>query len=373
VTPDIDARLMAAALRLGRSGLGTTWPNPSVGCLLVRFESGAPVIIGRGVTASGGRPHAETQAIAEAGDAAGGATAYVTLEPCSHFGRTPPCADALIAAGVARVVVALRDPDPRVAGQGIARLRAAGVAVSEGVGTQEAERDHAGHVARVRYGRPFVLLKMAVSADGKLGRVGKRVAITGEAANRRVHMMRAAFDAILVGIGTVLADDPLLTVRLPGMAERSPVRVLFDASLRLPHDSRLVSTARSVPVHVFTGYGASAARAEALATAGVAVHRVPRPMMTSSGIDVTVALRDLVKLGITRLMVEGGGTLAADFLARDLVDEAVILRGAEPLGDDVLAGVRPGPLDGLCDPSRFDIDAPEPLGRDLVTRYRRRR
>ena len=219
---------MQLALSLGRRGLGRTWPNPAVGAVVVKDG----VIVGRGWTQPGGRPHAEPEALRRAGEAARGATLYVTLEPCSHFGKTPPCVDAVIAAGIARVVSAIEDPNPEVAGQGHAKLRAAGIAVDVGLGAAEAARDHAGHFRRIRDKRPHVILKLAVSADDKIGAAGhKPVAITGEAAKTRVHLLRAQCDAILVGIGTVLADDPLLTCRLPGMEARSPVRVVLDRAL----------------------------------------------------------------------------------------------------------------------------------------------
>src|ERR1700691_1530903 len=227
---------MALALTLGRRGLGRTWPHPAVGAVIVKNG----MIVGRGWTQPGGRPHAEVEALRRAGAAARGATMYVTLEPCSHHGKTPPCADAIIAAGIARVVSALEDPNPEVAGAGHARLRAAGIAVEVGLGAAEARRAHAGHIRRMRDGRPHVLLKLAVSADGKAGAAGRRpLAITGEPARERVHLMRAQSDAIMIGIGTALADDPLLTCRLPRMEKDSPVRVVLDGELRLPVGSRL--------------------------------------------------------------------------------------------------------------------------------------
>ncbi len=250
-----DQRFMQLALTLGRRGLGRSWPNPAVGAVIVKDG----VIIGRGWTQASGRPHAETEAIARAGAAAREATLYVTLEPCSHFGKTPPCADAIIAAGIARVVSAIEDPNPEVAGQGHARLRAAGIAVDIGLGAAEAARDHAGHLRRFRDKRPHVILKLAVSSDDKIaGADRKPVAITGEAAKARVHLLRAQCDAVLVGIGTVQADDPLLTCRLPGMEADSPVRVLLDRSLRISGTSRLVRSARETPVWVMTSTVAEA-------------------------------------------------------------------------------------------------------------------
>ena len=244
---------MALALALGRRGLGRTWPNPAVGAVIVKDG----VMVGRGWTQPGGRPHAEVEALRRAGAAARGATLYVTLEPCSHFGKSPPCADAVIAAGISRVVSAIEDPNPEVAGQGHARLRAAGIEVEIGVDAEEARRDHAGHISRMTQGRPHVMLKLAISADGKAGAAGRKpVAITGEAVRERVHLLRAEYDAIMIGIATALADDPMLTCRLPGMAKYSPVRVVADSMLRLPLNSRLVKSASETPVWAIAGMAA---------------------------------------------------------------------------------------------------------------------
>src|SRR4051794_33435640 len=236
-----DQRFMALALALGRRGLGKTWPNPAVGAVIVKDG----VIVGRGWTQPGGRPHAEVESLNRAGEAARGATLYVTLEPCSHFGKSPPCADAVIAAGISRVVAAIEDPNPEVAGQGHARLRAAGIRVDVGLCAEEAARDHAGHFRRIRDKRPHVVLKLAVSSDDRIAAAGHRpVAITGEMVLSRVHLSRAQCDAVLVGIGTVIADDPELTCRLPGMMKRSPVRVVLDRALRMSGDTKLVHSAR---------------------------------------------------------------------------------------------------------------------------------
>src|SRR5438552_6663675 len=298
-----DQRFMQLALTLGRRGQGRTWPNPAVGAVVVKDG----VIIGRGWTQPGGRPHAEPEALKRAGEAARGATLYVTLEPCSHIGKSPPCADAIIAAGVARVVSAIEDPNPEVAGQGHAKLRAAGIAVDIGLGAAEASRDHAGHFRRIRDGRPHVILKLAVSSDDKIGGPGgQTVAVTGEAARSRVHLLRAQCDAVLVGIGTVLADDPLLTCRLPGMAKQSPVRVVLDHALRLPGNSALVHSARETPLWVVTSDLAEAPAAMKLSAAGAQVIRVATMSTPPPGIDLTAALHALAGKGITRLLVEGG-------------------------------------------------------------------
>jgi diaminohydroxyphosphoribosylaminopyrimidine deaminase / 5-amino-6-(5-phosphoribosylamino)uracil reductase len=253
-----DQRYMQLALSLGRRGQGRTWPNPAVGAVVVKDG----VIVGRGWTQAGGRPHAEPEALRRAGEAARGATLYVTLEPCSHFGKSPPCVDAVIAAGISRVVSAIEDPNPEVAGNGHAKLRAAGITVDIGLCAAEAARDHAGHFRRIRDKRPHVILKLAVSADDKIGGAGREpVAITGETARTQVHLLRAHSDAILVGIGTVLADDPLLNCRLPGMEGRSPVRIVLDRSLRIPGGSKLVQSARARPLWVITSETAEAAAA----------------------------------------------------------------------------------------------------------------
>jgi diaminohydroxyphosphoribosylaminopyrimidine deaminase/5-amino-6-(5-phosphoribosylamino)uracil reductase len=323
-----DARFMALALTLGRRGLGRTWPNPAVGAVIVN-DGG---IVGRGWTQPGGRPHAEVEALRRAGQAARGAAMYVTLEPCSHFGKTPPCADAIVAAGLARVVSAIEDPNPEVSGAGHARLRAAGIEVDVGVGAEQARHDHAGHIRRMRDGRPHVLLKLAVSADGKAGAAGRRPApITGAAARDRVHLMRAHSDAIMIGIGTALADDPLLTCRLPGMDAYSPMRIVLDSALRLPLSSRLAQTARQVPVWVVARVDAPRAAEEALQAQGV---EVIRSQAADGRLDLLAVVRLLAGRGITRLMVEGGPSLAAALLAADLVDEAHLFNSPTVIGSD---------------------------------------
>jgi diaminohydroxyphosphoribosylaminopyrimidine deaminase / 5-amino-6-(5-phosphoribosylamino)uracil reductase len=335
-----DARFMSLALALGRRGLGRTWPNPAVGAVLVRDG----MIVGRGWTQPGGRPHAEVEALRRAGEAARGATLYVTLEPCSHHGKSPPCADAIVAAGVARVVSALEDPNPKVAGAGHARLRAAGIAVEIGVGAAQARRDHAGHIRRMRDGRPQVMLKLAISADGKAGAAGRKsLAITGERVHDRVHLLRAQSDAIMVGIGTATADDPLLTCRLPGMAARSPVRIVLDSALRLPPGSRLASTAKEVPVWVITQHNAGAAR-EPLVAAGVEVLSAPA---TRGRPDLGAVLKLLAERGISRLMVEGGPILADALVAADLIDEAVLFQSPKVVGPDGIDALEGLPLTAL--------------------------
>src|SRR5229473_2631641 len=360
-----DARFMALALTLGRRGLGRTWPNPAVGAVVVKDG----IIVGRGWTQPGGRPHAETEALKRAGEAARGATLYVTLEPCSHVGKSPPCADAVIAAGIARVVSAIEDPNPEVAGQGHARLRAAGIVVDVGLGASEAERDHAGHFRRVRDKRPHVIVKLAVSSDDKIAAPGhKPIAITGEAAKTRVHLLRAQSDAILVGIGTVLADDPLLTCRLPGMAARSPVRVVLDRSLRIPGSSRLIHSARETPLWVMTSNLAEAPAAMKLGAAGAQVIRVATTS-TPPRLDLRGVLHALTGKGITRLLVEGGARVASSFVALGLVDEIWLVRGAEPVGADGVAALDALPLSSITQSPSFRVRASESLRKDTLTIY----
>jgi diaminohydroxyphosphoribosylaminopyrimidine deaminase/5-amino-6-(5-phosphoribosylamino)uracil reductase len=367
-TKAADQRFMDLALTLGRRELGRTWPNPAVGAVVVNDG----VIVGRGWTAPGGRPHAEPVALARAGEAARGATLYVTLEPCSHVGKSPPCTDAVIAAGIKRVVSAIEDPNPEVAGQGHAKLRAAGIAVDIGIAAAEAARDHAGHFRRVRDHRPHVILKLAISADDKIADAGhKRVAISGEVAKARTHLLRAQSDAILVGIGTVLADDPLLTCRLPGMAARSPVRVVLDPALRIPGNSRLVHSAREVPLWVMTSKLAEAPAATMLGAAGAEVIRIASTHTSLPGLDLSAVLHALAERGITRLLVEGGARIASSFVAGGLVDEFWLVRGARAIGSDGVAALDHLPLTSITQSPGFRVRASENLGEDVLTIYGR--
>ncbi len=331
----MDRRFMAAAIRLSRRHLGRTATNPSVGTLIVADDGAGPVIVGRGVTAVGGRPHAETEALAEAGARARGATAYVTLEPCAHHGRTPPCAEALVSAGVARVVGAASDPDERVSGRGYAILRAAGIEVVEAVLADEAADLMAGYLMRHVRKRPEVILKLAVSSDGMIGRQGEgQVAITGPVARAQVHVMRAEADAILIGIGTALADDPELTCRLPGLEARSPARIVLDSKARLPLASRLVRSAGSVPVMLAAGIETDATARAALEAAGVEVLATER---YAGRIALPELLEDLAAKGVASLMVEGGAQTAAAFLAEGLVDRIALFTAPGEIGEGGIA------------------------------------
>jgi diaminohydroxyphosphoribosylaminopyrimidine deaminase/5-amino-6-(5-phosphoribosylamino)uracil reductase len=363
-----DQRFMQLALALGRRGQGRTWPNPAVGAVVVKDG----VIMGRGWTQPGGRPHAEVEALKRAGAAARGGTLYVTLEPCSHVGKSPPCADAVIAAGIARVVSAIEDPNPEVAGQGHTRLRAAGIDVDVGLSAQQAAHDHAGHFRRIRDKRPHVILKLAVSSDNKIGLAGRKpVAISGEAAKARVQLLRAQCDAILVGIGTVLADDPLLTCRLPGMEAQSPVRVVLDRSLRIPGSSRLVHSARETPLWVMTSNLSDAPAASRLGASGARVMRMATTT-TPPGLDLAAVLRALAEKGITRLLVEGGSRVASSFVAAGLVDEVRLLRGPDAIGADGVAALDALPLSAITQSPGLKVRASEMLGTDALTIYERK-
>ncbi|RJF78623.1 bifunctional diaminohydroxyphosphoribosylaminopyrimidine deaminase/5-amino-6-(5-phosphoribosylamino)uracil reductase RibD [Rhodopseudomonas palustris] len=362
-----DLRYMQLALTLGRRGLGRTGTNPAVGAVLVKDS----VIIGRGWTQDGGRPHAEVEALRRAGEAARGATLYVTLEPCAHHGRSPPCADAVIAAGVTRVVSAIEDPNPLVGGQGHARLRDAGIAVEVGLCADEAARDHAGHLLRVREQRPHVVLKLAVSADDQIAAAGRKpVAITGEAARARVHLLRAQSDAILVGINTVLADDPELTCRLPGMAAQSPIRVVLDRSLRIPSDSKLVQSARQTPLWLMASEIAEAASAMRLGAAGAEVIHVA-DCADAPGLDLPAVLRKLSEKGVTRLLVEGGARTARAIVAGRLADEIWLLRGPAPISEGGIAALDDLPLAAITAAPEWRERSNERVGDDMLTIYDR--
>lgn len=361
-SPAEDARFMAAAIRLCRRNLGLTSTNPSVACLIVRDG----VIVGSAVTAPGGRPHAETQALAAAGEAARGATAYVTLEPCSHHGKTPPCSEALIAAGLARVVVSVTDPDERVAGRGLAMLRDAGIEVETGLLEAEGRAALAGYLTRQTKKRPHVILKLAVSADGMLGRLGEgQVAITGPVSRGQVHILRAETDAILVGIGTALADDPELTCRLSGLAARSPVRIVLDPRLELPPASKLARTARQVPVIAVVEKDgrddpAFAARQVALEALGVEV-------LICNPRKLDALLAALATRGISSLLVEGGARAAQSFLDAGLVDRVQLFSSPVTIGKDGVAS----PFVGGRMPDGFSLRHTARYGADILHEYER--
>jgi diaminohydroxyphosphoribosylaminopyrimidine deaminase / 5-amino-6-(5-phosphoribosylamino)uracil reductase len=329
-----DRRLMRIAIGLAQRGLGNTWPNPAVGCALARDG----VLLGRGWTQPGGRPHAETEALGRAGAGANGATAYVTLEPCSHHGQTPPCAEALIAAGVERCVVAAEDPDKRVAGRGLARLKAAGIQVELGVLADEAREVLAGYFMRQTQGRPLVTLKLASTLDGRIAtKAGESRWITGEAARARGHLLRARHDAVMIGIGTALADDPELTCRLPGTGQWQPVRIVLDSRLRLPSASKLAATARATPTWLVTGEDQPAERTRVFRDLGVEIIAVKR--LAPGRLDLPAVLAALGGKGITAVLAEGGGNLAAALLGDNLVDRLAWFRAPRQLGGDAVAAI----------------------------------
>lgn len=362
-----DLRHMRAALALASRGLGTTWPNPAVGCVLVRDG----VVVGRGFTQPGGRPHAETVALAAAGSAARGATAYVSLEPCSHHGKTPPCADALVEAGVTRVVVACEDPDPRVSGRGVARLRAAGIPVTAGVCAAEGWRLNQGFFNRILHDRPLFTLKLATTLDGRIAvHTGESKWITGETARAWGHVLRARNDAIMVGIRTALADNPELTCRLPGLEHRSPLRVVVDSRLRLPLTGRLVAGAGVHPTWVVTRNDHDRQRAEALKGCGVELITVEPD---SAGLpDIALAAGELARRGVTRVLVEGGATLHASLLRAGLADRLEWFRAAGVIGGDGVAAVAGFGVDRLGLMARFVRESVRQAGGDLVESYARR-
>ena len=355
---------MQAALRLARRGLGAVWPNPAVGCVLVREDLGGRVV-GRGWTAPGGRPHAETEALRRAGPEAGGATAYVTLEPCDHAGETPPCSLALIDAGIARAVVAIPDPDPRVAGAGLRRLEQSGIRVGTGAGAEQARALNQGFLHRVTAGRPLFTLKAATTLDARIAtRKGDSRWITGEEARAHAHLLRAEHDAVLVGIGTVLADDPLLDCRLPGMAERSPIRIVVDSRLRLPPGGRLAGSAKERPTWLATVRGHEGAERDALENRGVEILETEPD--SAGRTDLRELARMLGRRGLTRVLVEGGGRIHADMLRVGLTDRLVWYRSSRILGGDAVPAMAALDIGSLATAPRFLRNAVRELGQDVI-------
>lgn len=364
---EVDDAHMAAALALARRGLGRVWPNPAVGCVLVRDGH----VVGRGWTQPGGRPHAESEALRRAGASALGTTAYVTLEPCAHHGLTPPCAQALVSAGIARAVVATVDPDPRTAGRGISDLRASGIEVSVGVGEAPARDLNRGFFTRISAGRPMFTLKMATTLDGRIAsRTGDSRWITGEAARRRGHWLRASHDAILIGSETALVDDPSLSCRLPGLDDRSPIRIVADGRLRLDAGSALASGACRLPLWVITRADAgTAARRRALAASGCEILEVDAD--AAGHPDPVAMAAALGAKGLTRVLIEGGGRLAASFLAAGLVDEVAWFRAPSIIGDDGRPAAAALGVEMVSAAPRFVRKGMAEVGADLMEVYSR--
>lgn len=361
-----DITHMRHALTLGARGLGQTWPNPAVGCVIVREAR----IVGRGWTQTGGVPHAETRALAQAGSQARGATAYVTLEPCAHHGRTPPCAEALIAAGIGRVVMAATDPDPQVNGKGAARLRAAGVKVTGGVLEDAARSVNAGFILRVTKGRPMVTLKLAASLDGRIATArGESKWITGRQARRMAHAMRARHDAVMIGGGTARADDPLLTARDMGIAQQ-PIRIVWTCHLDIPLRGQLAQTAADIPVWILHAESANADLCQAWQ--GLGARLFACPTVQGGQIDPIAGLNALAEAGLTRVLCEGGGTLAASLMAHGLIDELACFSAGIGLGADAQPMLATLGLVDLAQAPSFTLIETRAVGGDVLSRWRRR-
>jgi diaminohydroxyphosphoribosylaminopyrimidine deaminase/5-amino-6-(5-phosphoribosylamino)uracil reductase len=358
---------MRAALGLAQRGLGRVWPNPAVGCIVTSGD----LVIGRGWTGPGGRPHAETIALAQAGPAARGATAYVTLEPCAHTGRTPPCTDALIAAGIARVVIPMIDPDPRVSGRGIAALQAAGISVEIGCLADEATALNRGFLTRVAAGRPMLTLKLATSLDGRIAtRTGESRWITGPAARAEVHLLRARSDAVMIGAGTARSDDPRLDVRYIGLAGSTPVRIVVAGTLDLPVTGNLGRTAGSAPLWLC--HHADAPPECRAAWMAIGAELIEIPSDSEKRLDLRALMQRLGERGLTRILCEGGGQLAAALLAADLVDTIITYTAGIALGQDGVPVVGPLALDALVDAPGFRLAGAERVGTDLRATWSRR-
>jgi diaminohydroxyphosphoribosylaminopyrimidine deaminase/5-amino-6-(5-phosphoribosylamino)uracil reductase len=357
---------MRAALAIARRGLGSVWPNPAVGCVVVREGN----VVGRGWTQPGGRPHAETEALKRAGTAARGATAYVSLEPCSHPGKTPPCADALIEAGIVRAVAATIDPDPRVSGQGLEKLRKAGIAVESGLLQDEADALNAGFFKRVRDGRPIFTLKLATSLDGRIAtHRGESRWITGETSRARAHAMRAGHDATIVGSGTAIADDPMLDVRLSGYETARRVRVIVDGRLRVPLTARVVRTAKDHPTWFVVRADCDPTRAQVLADCGIELIHLP-PDAAGNLVPADIA-KALGKRGLTRVLLEGGSHLAAAFLRAGLVDRLARFGAGLVLGGDGVPALAAFGIDRLADAPRFSRLEVTECGEDVLETWTR--
>mgnify|MGYP002621981083 CR=1 FL=1 len=360
----LDERFMARAVRMAHKGLGSTYPNPSVGAVVVRGSE----VIGAAHSDPTGGPHAEVKALRQAGAAAKGATLYVTLEPCCHHGRTGPCTGAILESGVARVVIGLRDPARHADGKGIRRLRRGGLVVTEGVLQGACAEVHAHYVHHVQTGRPFVSLKIACSIDGRIATPqGDSKWITGEASRARGHLLRATHDAIMVGSATAIVDDPELTCRLPGLGGRSPIRIVADGRLRLPLTSKLVRDAQKHPLWILTLPGGDGARRNAFEDCGAVLIDVEPG--EGGMMDMRGALEQIAARGVTRVLVEGGARLAASLTRDRLVDRIEWFQAAKLIGGDgypAIAGLGIKHVDGA--PS-FVLRETMRAGADLVSSY----
>lgn len=361
-----DQKWMRSALVMASKGDGLTAPNPSVGCVIVADNG----LIGRGVTASGGRPHAETEALADAGQAANGATAYVTLEPCAHTGKTPPCAQALIDAGISRVVVGLTDPDERVSGQGIARLKASGIAVTSGVLASDIRRQLAGYLKVRQHGRPYVTVKIASSQDGRIAlKDGTSQWITGANARRYVHELRSRHDVIMTGMGTVRADNPMLNCRLEGVTHH-PLRVIMTSDAGLDPASRIAQSAKDIPTLCITGQDAGHSASPTDQIDGVSVITVARD--TDGRPDMMNALSVLAKQGMTSVLVEAGGILLASMMRQGLVDRLIWIKAPMVIGGDGIAAIEALDLTSLDKARGFEAVHQQMMGEDMVEIFERK-
>lgn len=366
-----DAGWMRTALGLARRGLGRVWPNPAVGCVIVASRDGGDEVVGRGRTADGGRPHAEAAALAEAGERARGATVYVTLEPCVRAGRAGACTEALVAAGVGRVVVAIEDPDPRVSGAGIAALAAAGIDVEVGCLAAEAAALNRGFLRRVTTGRPMMTLKLAASLDGRIATgTGESRWITGPRARSEVHLLRAQADAILVGAGTVRSDNPRLNVRSLGIEDRNPVRVVVSGALSLPRDGHLAATARDAPLWLCHDEEAEEGRRNAWQELGAELIEIP--YQADGQLDLSAMMQRLGDRGLTRVLCEGGGRLAAALIEDDLVDEIVCYTAGLALGASAVPAIGDLEITALQLAPRFSLLGVASVGPDMRSHWQRR-
>jgi len=359
--PD-DNRWMRLALSLAKRGLGNVWPNPAVGCVIIKNG----LLLGRGWTQPLGRPHAETMALAQAGNGAHGATAYVTLEPCSHHGQTPPCADGLAQAGVARVVCALTDPDPRVSGRGFSRLADAGIQLDKNILSEEAEALNLGFLLSRTIERPMITLKLAMSLDGRIATAsGESRWITGPTARRNVHMLRANHDAVLIGRGTAATDNPMLDVRDLGLENRNPVRVVADGGLSLSPSSRLARSANDTPLWLCHHHGIERERRNMWQDLGAKLIEV---QTTDTGeLDIGDLATKLAQNGLTRVLCEGGGQLAASLIQAELVDRLILHSAGLLLGSKAHAGIGALGHSSLVDFPRFEQCGIQQLGQDIET------
>jgi diaminohydroxyphosphoribosylaminopyrimidine deaminase/5-amino-6-(5-phosphoribosylamino)uracil reductase len=359
---------MNMAIDMAKRGIGQTWPNPSVGCVIVQGENGESHVVGRGVTSAGGRPHAEVNALAKAGKTAAGSTVFVTLEPCSHHGKTPPCAEAIIEAKVARVVCAVQDPNPDVSGKGFELLRNAGIEVEVGLDSETANETLAGHLKFSVRELPVVTAKLATSLDGKIAtHSGDSKWITGAEARARGHLERARHDAIMVGSTTAIVDNPSLTCRLPGLEARSPVRVVLDGRLRLPLTSDLVRTARDIPLWLVTLTGGDPVRLAAFEACGVEVIQVESG--TDHLLDIEQVLRVLASRGLRQILAEGGGALFSSLFQAKLVDKILWFRSGKVIGGDGIPGIQSLGIDRLEDTPTFKRQDVQTLGSDCLETY----